>query len=382
MQTAIAYSAADGGVSFKKGKYMRQIDGQLPDKIKTSLGRKSVAESNGFPVKTFKQLVELSASISYLNKDHLIFYRGQNTDYKNKAGKSSFYPTIYRGDPLRRKEIDYRFGVLNDSCRTLKAKFESNKVQGYSELKRKKLIQWSVLQHYEVCDTPLMDFTQSLRVAASFAQLDSADRESYVYAFGLPYLTNRISSNSEHDLVNIRLLSICPPLALRQYYQEGYLVSTEDIESEYDDKTELDFNRRLIAKFRIPNLKSFWGKNFNPIPESALYPSRDKIKELCEEIRFEVKVELESGDIGEFLKEWSRIEKYIMSRAQDYERVHHMLAAIRTLRKHSVIDKFLLQKLDEIRRFRNTLVHSPNEVNTKQLHHQMENIEEVINELL
>jgi len=79
---------------------MRQIDGQLPDRVKKSLGRKSVAESNGFPVKTFKQLVELSASISYLNKDHLIFYRGQSTDYKNKAGRSSFYPTIYRGDPL------------------------------------------------------------------------------------------------------------------------------------------------------------------------------------------------------------------------------------------------------------------------------------------
>lgn len=361
---------------------MRQIDGHLPEEVKKYLGRETVAESNGYPVKTFKQLVELSASISYLNKDHLIFYRGQNTDYKNKAGRSSFYPTIYRGDPLRRKEIQYRFGLLNDSCRTLQIKFKDNDVQGYSELKRKKLIQWSVLQHYEVCDTPLMDFTQSLRVAASFAQLNTKEKESYVYAFGLPYLTNRISSNSEHDLVNIRLLSICPPLALRPYYQEGYLVSTEDIESDYDDKTELDFNRRLIAKFRIPNRKSFWGPDFNPIPESALYPLGDKIKELCEEIRFEVKVELESGDIGEFLKEWNKIEQYILSRAQVYGRVHHMLEAIRMLRKNSVIDNFLLQKLDSIRRFRNTLVHSPNEINTKQLHHHMESIEEVLGELI
>lgn len=105
---------------------MRQIDGHLPENVKKTLGRESVAESNGFLVKSFKQLVELSASISYLNKDHLIFYRGQNTDYKNKAGRSSFYPTIYRGDPLRKKEIDYRFGLLNDSCRTLKTKFKEN----------------------------------------------------------------------------------------------------------------------------------------------------------------------------------------------------------------------------------------------------------------
>jgi len=360
---------------------MRQIDGHLPHEIEKYYTKKSAAESDGYPVKNFKELVEISASISYLNKDYLIFYRGQNTDYKNKAGRSTFYPTIYRGDPLRRKEIDYRFSVLNDSCRTLKEKFEENSVQGYAELKRKKLIQWSVLQHYEVCETPLMDFTQSLRVAASFAQLNTKNKESYIYAFGLPYLTNRISSNSEHDLVNIRLLSICPPLALRPYYQEGYLVATEDIESEYDDKTELDFNRRLIAKFRIPNRKTFWGSDFNPIPESALYPSRDKIKELCEEIRFEVKVELESGDIGEFMKEWSKVEQHVIERARGYTDINNMAAAIRTLRKQSAYDEFVLNKVDSIRRFRNMLVHSPSEVNGKLLRHHMENIEDVLNEL-
>ncbi|HFC93183.1 MAG TPA: FRG domain-containing protein [Leucothrix mucor] len=361
---------------------MRQIDSHLPDKVKRYFGNVSVAESDGFPVKTFKDLVEISASISYLNKDYLIFYRGQNTDYKNKAGRSTFYPTIYRGDPLRRKEIDYRFGVLNDSCRVLKAKFQENEVEGFHELKRKKLIQWSVLQHYEVCDTPLMDFTQSLRVAASFAQLNSEKKESYLYAFGLPYMTNRIASNSEHDLVNVRLLSICPPLALRPYYQEGYLAGTEDIESEYDDKTELDFNRRLIAKFRIPNSKAFWGDEFSPIPESALYPDKDKIKKLCEEIRLEVNDELESGDIGEFLKEWSKVERYIMARARDFSSVPHLASAIRTLRKQSVFDELLLKKVDSIRRFRNNLVHSPNEVSAKLLHHHMENIEDVLNELL
>jgi len=361
---------------------MRQIDGHLPEEIEKYLGARSVAESDGYPVKNFKTLVELSASISYLNKDHLLFYRGQNTDYKNKAGRSSFYPTIYRGDPLLKKERDYRSGLLNDSCRALKKKFEEHNVPGHAELKRKKLIQWSVLQHYEVCDTPLMDFTQSLRVAASFALLNSKKGEAFVYAFGLPYLTNRISSNSEHDLVNIRLLSICPPMALRPYYQEGYLVSTEDIESEYDDKTELDFNRRLIAKFRIPARKSFWGKDFNPIPESALYPARDKIKELCGEIMREVTVELESGDIGEFLKEWNKIERFVGERALMYRDVHSTAVAIKVLREESFIDELLASKLDSIRRFRNSLVHSPNDVSSKQLHHHMENIADVLNELL
>ena len=69
-------------------------------------------------------------------------------------------------------------------------------------------MQWSILQHYEVCGTPLIDFTHSFRVACSFAQLENESDRAYIYVFGLPYITNRISINSEHDLINIRLLSI------------------------------------------------------------------------------------------------------------------------------------------------------------------------------
>ena len=63
-------------------------------------------------------------------------------------------------------------------------------------------------------------------------------------AFGLPYITNRISVNSEQDLVNVRLLSICPPDALRPYFQEGYLAGTDEVTTDYDSKDELDFTKR------------------------------------------------------------------------------------------------------------------------------------------
>lgn len=79
----------------------------------------------------------------------------------------------------------------------------------------------------------------------------------------MPYYINRISYNSEQDLVNIRLLSISPPKALRPYFQEGFLVGTEDITYNYgNDKDELDLNNRLIAKFKIPNNTEFWGSEF------------------------------------------------------------------------------------------------------------------------
>ena len=140
------------------------------------------------------------------------------------------------------------------------------------------------MQHYEFCSTSL-DFTQSLRVASSIAQIDNENGNAYIFVFGLPFLTNRISNNSEHDIVNIRLLSISPPEALRPYFQEGYLAGTEDITNEYESKSELDFKNRLIAKFEIPNDKMFWGRDFKIIPRNALYPINDKILELCNKIK-------------------------------------------------------------------------------------------------
>ena len=74
---------------------MRHIEGQLPEEMSESLSSKNIAEAEGYIVPTFHKLVVLNASISYLNKDHMIFYRGQSSDYKNKAGRSTFYPTIY-----------------------------------------------------------------------------------------------------------------------------------------------------------------------------------------------------------------------------------------------------------------------------------------------
>jgi len=244
-----------------------------------------VGSSEPFLVNTFRELVEHTAKLSFRNKDYLLFYRGQNTDYRNKAGNSSFYPSIYRGDYLQLRELTNRYDILEGASKALVQLFEKEKIDGYKELKRRKAVQWSILQHYEVCATPYLDFTHSLRVACSFATMDNENKFAYIFVFGLPYFTNRISINSEHDIINIRLLSICPPTALRPYFQEGYLVGTDEITTNYESKTELDFNNRLIAKFKIPNKSEFWGDAFDKIPKKSLYPDNDPIFDLCNQIK-------------------------------------------------------------------------------------------------
>src|ERR1700749_3321412 len=69
-----------------------------------------IRSSTGFPVKSFRDLVEEVANVTLSNKNYEMFYRGQTTDYKDsqslfykdKTPKTIIYPTICRPD---RKDI-------------------------------------------------------------------------------------------------------------------------------------------------------------------------------------------------------------------------------------------------------------------------------------
>lgn len=267
---------------------MRSISPTLSPALEEHVGKNVVRKSAPFFVPTYTQLVREVATLAYQNKDYLFFYRGQDFDYLNKAESSTYYPSIYRRDILTNQEVRARFDMLELAEHYLADAFEQAELDGRQDVRRKSYIAWSILQHYGVCDTPLLDMTHSLRVAATFAQLNNPNENGIVAIFGMPYMTNRITYNSEHDLVIVRLLSICPPLALRPYFQEGYLAGTLDITRDYLNKSELDFNNRLVAKFSIPNDQSFWGENFERIPEELLFPGDDVIARICRGVKKQV----------------------------------------------------------------------------------------------
>jgi len=352
----------------KKEQILRFIDGILPSDLKAQIGTTPVDKAYPFEAKTYRELMNYIARLAYLNKDHLLFFRGQNDDYRNRAGSSTCYPTIYRGDYLPAREVLYRFEILDQASKMLADEFKKGKIAGYPEIRRKKYIRWSILQHYEVCQTPLLDFTHSVRVACSFAQLRNNSRQAYIFVFGMPYLTNRISINSEHDLVNVRLLSICPPDAMRPYYQEGYLLGTADITTDYDSKTELDFKNRLIAKFAIPSSSKFWGSGFSSIPETVLYPKKDTIGKLCESLQISLKSEIQHGEMGEFLKIWTKLEENLLESSKKLQaRAFSAREAISVLAKHKKLPKELANELETLRNFRNQLVHKPETIKTAEI---------------
>ena len=110
--------------------------------------------------------------------------------------------------------------------------------------------------------------------------LDGINKYGIVYVLGLPHPNGSISYYVEEQLRNIRLLSICPPEALRPYYQEGFLAGTFPDRDPPTLSSQHDFARRLVAKFKIPKAE-FWSNEFPPIPRVALYPANDRIEGIC-----------------------------------------------------------------------------------------------------
>lgn len=333
--------------------------------------------ADAYPVDNYRQLVYQVAKLSYLNKDYLLFFRGQDRDYRNRAHASTFYPSIYRGDQTSITELKIRFDILDSICSQLCDSLRRISLHGNQDVRRRKYIQWSILQHYQVCSTPLLDLTHSLQVACSFAFLSKTE-DAFVFVFGLPYITNRISVNSEHDIVNVRLLSICPPDALRPYFQEGYLVGTNDITVDYDYKGELDFNRRLIAKFCL-NRKGFSDEGFEPIQESELYPKDDKFQRLCTDFRADSDSYAGASGIGKFLQVWHNLENIILTIARNQKtQIYSVGQAMDFLMKSEQVASWYWKQFDHLRILRNRVVHDPTNVTTHEILKGIEQIEELI----
>jgi hypothetical protein len=249
-----------------------------------------VLKSNPKRVETYDDLVRDVAQIMYHNRNLTLFYRGQSKDYKDDD-RTTIKPSIYRKKPdEKRVMLKERFTLLNYQSEELKRLFKESKVKyaGRDLINKYPEIAWSLLQHYEVCDTPLLDITHSLHVACSFAFDRNRGKTGVIYVLGMPWQSDPFGYNSYEELLNIKLLSVSPPQANRPYFQEGFLAGPFP-NYQLDNSaraTQFDFARRLIAKFEIPmDSKNFWGVGFNRIPTEKLYQPNDPIKKLCDKLK-------------------------------------------------------------------------------------------------
>lgn len=250
----------------------------------------SIISSDPLHVKTYNELVQAIALLNYHNRDLHLFYRGQDKDYTKKNRQSTILPSIYR-IKSGEKEINLRekFEILRVAETELENKLNSHPIRfsGTHLIMKYPEIRYSLLQHYEVCGTPVLDLTHSLHVACSFAFDRNKNETGIVYVFGMPAIAESISYYVSQELFNIRLLSIAPPRAKRPFFQEGYIAGPFPL-FEIDKATKLpqfDFARRLVGKFEIPRNESFWGSDgFRQINPNRLYQPDDQIDIICKDI--------------------------------------------------------------------------------------------------
>lgn len=257
-----------------------------------------IRKGAGHPVGSFLELARKIATLQYKNSAYVLLFRGQSKDWLNFQKNSSLKPELLRPETGRRDNpgeavLAARFGRLRRAEQRLVERFYRDQLTGAERLSRQRILRWSILQHYQIAPTPLLDVSHSLRIAASFAS-DGAAGSAFLFVLAVPNLSGGITASAESGLQIVRLASVCPPVAVRPHIQEGYLLGEYPDMPDFAQKQlyepyEIDFGRRLVAKFRF-NPKTFWKDvDFQKVKKAARYPNRkDPLFKLAQSIMNEL----------------------------------------------------------------------------------------------
>ena len=265
-------------------------------------GNTQVRGAAGHRITSYMELATKIAELQFMNRDYVLLFRGQSADHRNVKDNTTLKPSLFRsgkGNP-KPDELELRFDTLQLAEEELLRRYKAKKFLGVDRLTRHRILRWSILQHYEVCPTPLLDVTHSIRIAASFASVGTK-ASAFIYVIGVPNLSGAITASAEGGLQIVRLSSVCPPSAVRPHIQEGYLLGEYPELSNFKQKEhyahyEIDFGRRLVAKFSFDPAKFWASREFPRVSELALYPpaADDQLYQVALEVKASVEQKLRS----------------------------------------------------------------------------------------
>jgi hypothetical protein len=241
----------------------------------------TIRATDPMQVNSYAELTDMVAKLAFFNRGHVLFFRGQPEEYCLGSEYPTIYPTMFRkiikGEATKKKleeTLDVEEEILKIKNHHRKPRFH-----GAKSILESDHIRWALLQHYEICDTPLIDVTQSLHVAASFAiknKPKTKDAKGIIYVVALPWPSKNYHSNKEEGLYLVRLAGITPPQAKRPYRQEAYAAMSINVDKKPIDNIDVyDLTNRLVCKFEINNSPEFWSDAIKPLPESFLAPKED-----------------------------------------------------------------------------------------------------------
>jgi hypothetical protein len=241
-------------------------------------------------VESYRKLLELVAEIAALNPQYQLFFRGQTNAWNKGELERHVYAGLWRNEPLD-ETLQKRIRLLNNKSDELVDAYahyydKDRSANHYLDrLKRSPLARWALLQHYGVCETPLLDVTRSLQVACTFARQGATYGHGFVYVMALPYQHEAIAIDNVQGMTVMSLLGVTPSSARRPLNQDGFLVSTSEwwryaaSESRLDAPTtndRPDYFQRVATVFRIPTGDEFYeDSGLSDLQNDWLCPRQD-----------------------------------------------------------------------------------------------------------
>ena len=235
-----------------------------------------IAADRGEVVVTFTGLVRAVAGLAYQCFERHLVYRGQIEDHRTQGenGRSTLKPTLYRHRTWRRS-----LEKLLDITPELQEEFHGEAPHARAVRLYVEAI-WAIIQHYQLANTPLLDVTRSLHVAATFAtERPENGGDRFVYVLGTRYPSDQLSYSTVDRTVLAILQPLLPSDASRPLFQEGLLLGQWPLNLRKGARAP-DFNRLLVGKFRIPEnaLGRFWDGAHQALPMESLMPEPDPMQ--------------------------------------------------------------------------------------------------------
>ncbi|MBR1122314.1 FRG domain-containing protein [Bradyrhizobium lablabi] len=274
-------------LEFERHKALRAMKSTLQD-------WEAVNNAASIEVDSYAKLVDVVSFLSVMNKRLTLHFRGQAENWPLRSAifrptwrsLSGTHHTLPADEDTRGKIWNHLNGpiskIVHSVCDNLPMP-RPNTLRMFREAV------WAVAQHYDLWPTPLIDVTPSLRVAASFA-LWNGQGTGYLYVVALVPSTNSVTFDADQHIVLARLQAVCPPVAKRPHYQDGFLAGRFPFVSPVSNMVDSDpdyfsrLNRRLIARIhlndaaagaKLPIPGGFWSADFPIMSARSLMPSEE-----------------------------------------------------------------------------------------------------------
>ena len=292
-------------------------------------------------VKSFAELIDVVAFLSVMNKRYSLLYRGQSRD-------RPLLPTLFRDQwmpppgrdqgPVDLVSVRSKYWATLPQVESVVLRvLDEQGLPRWRHVHKRRQARWAVIQHYELWPTPVLDFTTSLRVAASFAfGLGPCEEVGHLYVVAVRDIRGdlmelpppvgqvravdddvaEVARDAQRDTVAkppdpepevvaankrlaesrvlaLRLNSVCPPDAVRPHLQEGVLIGRYPFEDvDLVSREPSDAASILVAKLRLVNAGGkFWSSDYPIHSTASLLPSEDqdpllaKLREATEGLR-------------------------------------------------------------------------------------------------